>query len=257
MRTIICHYHIYKNSGTSFDALLTENYGDRHLCFDGPFPFFSIDQQQLIRIITSRSNVIAFSSHQIRLPIPVSLDFLVLPVVFVRHPLLRIQSIYQFKRKAFDGTVTSQAAQEKSFDAWISHCFADEQEVTNISNAQTYFLGAVYRQESLSRTTPYGIEYDRHQAIRNLQNVRLLARTEHFYDDVSRFPEILQQYGLAFDCKQMKPHNTTSTDLNKPIEERLEILRTSLSKKNYQKLLNANAQDIFLLNYVTQRLAQK
>ena len=257
MRHIICHYHIYKNSGTSFDALLTENYGDRQLCFDGPFVFSEIDQEQFTRIIAKKSDIIAFSSHQIRLPVPVSLDFLVLPVVFIRHPLLRIQSIYQFKRQMFDGTTTSQVAREKSFDAWINYCFTDRQEITNISNAQAYFLGGVYQRRSLSRITPYGVEYDKDQAIRNLQNVRLLARTEHFYDDVSRFPEILQQYGLEFDCNEMKPHNTTSTDLDKPIEERLQMLRASLSEKNYQRLLDANTQDIFLLNYVTQRLTQK
>ncbi len=96
MRTVICHYHIYKNSGTSFDLLLEQNFGDRHICFDGPFPFFIIDQEQLTRVIERKRGVIALSSHQIQLPVPVSLDFLVLPVVFIRHLMLRVQSIYKF-----------------------------------------------------------------------------------------------------------------------------------------------------------------
>ena len=49
MRHVICHYHIYKNSGTTFDHLLARNFGDRHVCFDGPFPYFTIGQKELAK----------------------------------------------------------------------------------------------------------------------------------------------------------------------------------------------------------------
>ena len=151
MRTVICHYHIYKNSGTSFDKLLSENYGEKHICFDGPFPFFTIDQEQLAKIIERKSDCFAFSSHQIQLPIPASLDIRVLPVVFIRHPLLRVFSIYKFKRQCFDGSTTSKIAQDSSFDEWVNYCFSNKQEITHISNAQTQKLGAVYGKKTLMR----------------------------------------------------------------------------------------------------------
>ncbi|MFC0342332.1 hypothetical protein [Paracoccus niistensis] len=98
MRTVILHYHIYKNAGTSFDHVLTHNFGGRHELFDGPFSFFTIDQDQLDRIIMRRPNAVAFSSHQIVLPAPSSLDYRALAAIFVRNPFLRIASIYRFKR---------------------------------------------------------------------------------------------------------------------------------------------------------------
>lgn len=98
MRTVIIHYHIYKNAGTSFDHVLGHNFGDRHELFDGPFPFFTIDQEQLDRIIMRRPHAVAFSSHQIMLPPPSSLDYRALAAIFVRNPFLRIASIYRFKR---------------------------------------------------------------------------------------------------------------------------------------------------------------
>jgi len=251
MRTVICHYHIYKNSGTSFDTLLTKNFGERHICFDGPFPFFTVDQEQFSRIIERKSNVIAFSSHQIQLPVPASLDFLVLPVVFVRHPILRILSIYKFKQKTDDGTLTSKNAQKMTFDEWVSHCFSDKQEISHVSNAQTRLLGSAYRQRPLIRRKPYAMEYDIYQAIRNIENVQLLARTEFFNDDVSRFPDILRQYGIEFKFMEIEPKNITSKDHHKPISERLEKLRKSLSDKNYQKLFAANEQDLYLFKLLT------
>lgn len=251
MRTVICHYHIYKNSGTSFDSLLTQNFGDRHICFDGPFPFFTIDQEQLTRVIERKSNLIAFSSHQIQLPVPVSLDFFVLPVVFLRHPLLRVQSIYKFKHQTYDDTITSKNAQEMSFDEWVSHCFSDRQEITQVSNAQTRLLGAAYRQRPLMRRKPYMMEYDVNQAIRNIENVQLLARTEYFNEDVGRFPEILSQYDIDFEFKKIDPQNITSNNHHKPVNERLDQVKQSLSDKNYQMLFDANAQDLHLFDYAT------
>lgn len=249
MRHVICHYHIFKNSGTTFDTLLSNNYGDKHICFDGPFPFFTIDQEQLSRIIMRKNEVVAFSSHQIKLPVPASLDFQVLPVVFIRHPLLRVQSIYNFKRRASDGTEMSILAKKKSFDEWVTHCFEDVQKITHISNAQTAMLGGTYGNKSLSRRASFGIEYDFCQATQNLKSVPLLARTEHFNEDVTRFTEILAQYSIDFKYERIKPQNTTSNDHGAPINKRLGKLEKALSEENYKKLLDANAQDLFLLDY--------
>lgn len=257
MRTIICHYHIYKNSGTSFDSLLTKNFGEHHICFDGPFPFFTIDQEQLARIIERKNEIVAFSSHQIRLPAPASLDYLVLPVVFIRHPLLRILSIYKFKHQHFDGTSTSKAAQEMSFDEWITHCLSDRQEINHISNAQTRILGSAYRQKPLMRRKPGEMEYDLYQAIRNIENVQLLARTEYFNEDVARFPEILHQYGVEFTFRETSPQNVTSNNHHKSIEERIDRVIKSLSGENYQKLLVANSQDIYLFDYVSSLIKKR
>lgn len=248
MRTIICHYHIYKNSGTSFDALLAENYGDRHLCFDGPFPFFTIDQDQFARVIDRKTNVVAFSSHQTQLPVPTSLDFHVIPVVFIRHPLLRIQSIYKFKKLTDDGTLTSKNAQEMNFEDWLVHCFLDKQEITHVSNAQTRLLGAAYRQKPLMRRKPHAMEYDIQQALRNIESVRLLARTEFFNQDVKRFPEILKTYGVEFRFVESAPENVTSKTHNMPINERLDEIREGLSEGVYKKLIMANKQDLLLFD---------
>ena len=248
MKNVICHYHIYKNSGTSFDALLENNYGVRHICFDGPFPFFSIDQEQLSRVIERKNNAVSFSSHQIQLPVPVSLEFNVLAVVFVRHPLLRVLSIYKFKRQTPDGTTTSKAAHDMSYDDWVGHCLSDPHQIAQVSNAQTRFLGAAYRQRPLMRKKPDGMEYDLHQAIRNIKSVELLARTEYFNEDVMRFPEILRQHGLEFRFSKSSPKNATSKNHHKCVEDRVDEVKRMLSEQNYQQLLAANNQDIYLFN---------
>ena len=252
MRTVICHYHIYKNSGTSFDTLLTENFKDTHICFDGPFPFFTIDQEQLSRIVERKKNIIAFSSHQIQLPTPASLDFEVLSAVFIRHPLLRIQSIYRFKRQTYDGTTTSKAAMEKSFDDWLDYCFSDRQEITHISNAQTRILGSTYCQKPLIRRKPQFMEYNIWQAVKNIEGVSLLGRTEYFGEDVIRFSRILKTHGIEFNAENSQPKNVTSGDHGDPLEQRIEKLLSSITIENRQRLLAANTQDIQLFDHANE-----
>lgn len=254
MRTVIAHYHIFKNSGTTFDALLTENYGDKHLLFDGPFPFFVIDQERFSQIVMRKGDIVAFSSHQIRLPVPASLAFRVLPVIFIRHPLLRILSIYTYKRKVEDGTSISVLAERKTFDEWVDHCLSDKKEISHISNSQTRILGAVYGLKPLFRRQQGVVIGDLEQAIRNINNVELLARTEFFDQDVKHFPAILGQYEIPFQYFHIDPKNTTSANIQLSLEERLDDMCLKLSMKNYRRLLKANEQDLSLFEYASTRI---
>lgn len=256
MRTVICHYHIYKNSGSTFDALLSRNFPDRHVRFDGPFPYFSINQQELLKVILRNPTAVAFSSHQIALPVPSSLDVNVLPVIFLRHPLLRIHSIYRYKRAEKDGTETSRNAEAMEFDAWCRHSLAHPQEVSHVSNAQTRMLAGQPGLPSPARRHGTGMTYDYHQALRNLRAVDLLARTECFEADVARFPGLLAHHGIDLVVDGMEAVNVTASDLSNPLEERLEQLRAELQAGTYDALCEANAQDLALYEDVGRRLGQ-
>ena len=101
------------------------------------------------------------------------------------------------------------------------------------------------------RRKPHVMEYDVHQAIRNIESVPLLARTEFFNEDVGRFSEILRSYGIEFNFSKIEPQNTTSKNHHKSISERLENVKQLLVGDNYQKLLDANKQDLLLFNHVS------
>ena len=244
MRHVICHYHIYKNSGTTFDHILERNFGARHVRFDGPFPYFSIGHRELAKVIARNRAAVAFSSHQITLPVPASLDFNVLPAVFVRHPLLRIYSIYRYTRSENDGTLTSDNATRMDFDEWCRTCLAHSLEIVQVSNSQTRMLGGQAGEVSLSRRHKDWMEYDLQQALRNLRLVELLARTEHFSGDVGRFPAALAGYGIEFVVDGTEPQNVTGSDLGKAVGERLAQVQAELSPGTYASLVAANRQDL-------------
>lgn len=245
MRKVIVHYHIYKNSGTSFERVLDESFGPRHIRFDGPFPFFTIDQVQLDRIIRRHRDAQAFSSHQTQLPHPSALDYQVIAALFLRHPILRIASIYRFKRKTRDGTPASELAQTHEFPAFIEACFRTAGQLPHISNGQTRHLSAVHGSNPEVRRLADKMIYDLATARRNLANVELLGRTDHFEQDVQRFAGIAAGHDLILKVPSNTRHNTTE-DSSGSVEERVERTLSELPGALRQKLLAANAQDLAL-----------
>lgn len=255
MRTVICHYHIFKNSGTSFDEQLTANYGDAHCTFDGPFRYSKINQDELFKIINNHKHCVAFSSHQINLPVPTSLDFCVEPVVFVRHPLLRIRSIYQFGKKSPSSSPVGDLSLNLDFADWVHECMKTPTSVAAISNAQARLLSSVYNRLGIQRRSPEGgMLCDLNQALRNLSQVNLVGRTEYFESDVGRFTEILARSGIDFSFHRKSATNVTSRDIALPLDARLDNVREEVGDETYDLLESINEQDLYLFNHVSERV---
>lgn len=250
MRTVICHYHIYKNSGTSFDAALHQVFGAAHLSFDGPFPYFGIDRTQLDRIICRNPAGRAFSSHQIRLPAPASLDYRVLAATFLRNPFLRVASIWRFKRRHEDGTRTSELARRMDFAEWLDHALSDPQEITHVSNAQTRILGEDGTGRVLMRRGAGRMGYDLEQARANLRNVALLGRTDHYEADLARMTRRLSAEGIDFSPLAPQRLNVTEAPAGPP-EDRVRALLSELPEALAARFVAANDQDVALYDHAS------
>ena len=254
MRKVICHYHIYKNAGTSFDHVLAHSFGPAHLSFDGPFPFFVIDQDQLDRIIERKDKAVAFSSHQIQLPAPVSRQYQVLPVVFLRDPVLRIASIWRFKARHSDGTATSAAASVMGFAEWVAHCLGDPQEIAHVSNAQTRLLSAPFRDRPRMRRLAGRMDYDLPRAEANLAGAAAVGRADHFSTDIHGIAAVLAAEGLPVTLPPDLHRNATAASALPP-EVRRRTLLEDLPSDLADRLLAANDQDASLYALAGQRAA--
>lgn len=95
-RRVLIHYHIFKNAGCSVDACLKASFGDGWKEFEGSHAHDIQSSEQLARFLRANERVVAVSSHLARLPLPWNGC---LPIVFLRHPLLRARSVYEFTRQ--------------------------------------------------------------------------------------------------------------------------------------------------------------
>ena len=253
-RTVICHYHIYKNSGSTFDRVLRGCFGDRHVAFDSPIPHFQTNQDQLAEIVTQNPNLVSLSSHQIYLPLPSTMAFRPVGVVFVRHPLLRIRSIYRFEQLSAS---QQGVAVDGKFEEWLREKLDTADERIVVSNAQTNQLCRPYGRAPRFEEREGARIYDIDQAVSNLNQAQCVGRTEHFDADVTRFIPILAAYGLTFSPEQGLAENTSSDDFREPIEQQLETMKASLSAEMWDRLLHCNHQDLELYNYVNTLIDQR
>ena len=101
MRTVILHYHLFKNAGTSLDAAFKENFSEQEgEWVTKEFPGQPAkNREELKQWIIDNSQAKCFSSHTAIFPVPQVEGVKVIPVIFYRHPIDRIASAYSFEKK--------------------------------------------------------------------------------------------------------------------------------------------------------------
>jgi hypothetical protein len=97
-RTVILHYHLFKNAGTSVDRILKRNFGDRWVTAE--FPTDTDDNSALVADwIATTADAVAFSTHTAIGPPPKIADTDVITLALIRDPIDRIRSAYAFERE--------------------------------------------------------------------------------------------------------------------------------------------------------------
>ncbi len=117
-RPVIVHCHLFKNAGSTLDWSLKRQFGAGFIdhrdddsmrqgaSFLGPY-------------IESHTELSAISSHHVRLPLPVSEEFQILPIIALRHPIDRARSVYDFERRQEADTPGAIHAKKLSFADYI------------------------------------------------------------------------------------------------------------------------------------------
>jgi len=275
MRVVLFHYHIFKNSGTTFDHAIKRKLGRRFVEHDARPGEKSILQSEVGTLIHNYSDVLAFSSHTARLPAPRIEGIKVEPVVFVRHPILRLKSIYSWLKKTNlkvklkslakisdmpdRDFARKQSLTSRSFEHWIAQLIDSERGRNHISNAQTQLLSGHYeiRPKRVSVESHGERLFDLNQAKKNLSEVKLLGRTENFDEDMNRFIPYLLDMGIPLDNKKLKPRNVTDKNFNLPLDSRILNIQNQLGPELSDSLDKLISQDLELFRWVENTLASK
>lgn len=138
MRTIILHYHLFKNAGTSLDRVLQLNFDEAWI--DHEFPLQQGDNSDLVaEWIADTPQGIAYSSHTAMGPVPNIPGVRVLPVMFLRDPVARSRSAYAFERKQKSDSWGAQLAKRTDFAGYV-RARMDQPNDRQVQNFQTWRL---------------------------------------------------------------------------------------------------------------------
>lgn len=120
VRTIILHYHLFKNAGTSLDHVLKENFGAAWVTKEfrnanGP----QGNTPQLEAWIKENPEAVVFSSHTIMGPLPQIEGVRIVSVMLLRDPIDRIKSAYRFESKQQIDGFGPMLARHTDFEGYV------------------------------------------------------------------------------------------------------------------------------------------
>lgn len=117
-RTIVLHYHLFKNAGTSVDRILKKSFGDKWETteFSMRTPDNSAEVADWIR---STPEAVAYSTHTAIGPVPVVQDVNIITLLLLRDPIARIRSAYRFERNQQADTLGAKLAKETDLEGYV------------------------------------------------------------------------------------------------------------------------------------------
>lgn len=231
-RAVIFHYHLFKNAGTSLDALFQEQFAGRWVTRE--FPARPVENRRAVQgWIEETPDAVCFSSHTALLPPPAVPDTRVIPVIFVRHPLDRIASAYSFERKQGDPGFGSTLARHTTLAGYVETRLSlpQDRQCRNFHTARFADMVPADPVDELTR------------ALRALELLPFVGIVENFEASLQNLQSLLEREG--FEGVTLRPvrHNV-SRDREISLEERLDKLAGELGAELYTELTRANADDL-------------
>lgn len=269
MRKIIVHYHFYKNAGTSVDKILQNSFNERWISCDvkdislsneviKKFQIYTktinehtrMSSDVLKAIILDSHNKIAFSAHQIVMPIPkFDEQIIIYPIFFIRHPVDRLLSGFRFECGQLGINIESSDA----FVEYVSNKYSNPQ--TNpFDNFHALRLGNV----DPSKPGSVG-SLDRDKILGNAKN---LLKNISFYGIVELFDDSLKKMSdyLIEDFPNIKVKSywlNYSRNKGQTLKERIDLLKNKIGENLFQYILDRNSMDMELYDFAVSEFFRK
>lgn len=235
-RHVLLHYHIFKNAGTTIDSILRANLDSGFTNYEGNDHNSSISNEELLRFLAANPKIKALSSHHLRPPRPEDARFVFHDIVFLRNPLARLSSSYEFYRRAETSadplTVVAKERNIRDFfnillDSYPSHA----------CNAQVNFLANAGHQ--------IPIRADLLRACERALAASFLGVVELFDESIVWAEYTLRLNFGALDFSYVAQNVTTGQ--TRSLDKQLAKLSQECGEDTYTRLQEANQLDLELL----------
>jgi hypothetical protein len=254
-RDVFVHMHIFKNAGSSFDAVLAESFGDQFLPIDpaGTEPVFT--QADLHAMLDERPDIAALSSHQIGAPLDDGPEVRLFPYFLLRDPIDRLHSVYEYEaseaRQATSDIAVTRWAKEHDFRGFVETCLRYKLTRGLVSNYQTRALTA--------RGGSGAADWDRDMddsdlyfALTFMDRLPEVGLVEQFDRSVER---VKATYGRIFpELRLAQPRRENRFRAVETVEDGRRIVRELLGPAIYRKVIQLNSLDLELYRVARERL---
>jgi hypothetical protein len=238
MRLVILHYHIFKNAGSTIEDILDHSFGERFANLDTPAGEGLISNPDLVHFFDARPTLRAFSSHQIRHPLPEAPGYLFFDICFLRDPIDRIRSIYTyFRRRPNPADPMSDLANRAALSDFIAGMIQDFP--LFVKNVQVNLLACGGDSDE---PEPRDLDL----ATERMLATSFLGVVDCFDQSVAAGAHALRCAFPELDCD--RPAVNVSDGLQGTVASRTEKLRQACTKEVYEELLRLNSLDLQLVD---------
>ncbi len=238
-RPLILHYHLFKNAGSSIDAMLRKNFGERWTDHEFPRKGRDNNQTALKTFLEDHPAIDAFSSHTMLLPMPRIDGRSIIPIIFVRHPLLRMRSAYGFERRQEAETRGAKLAKEHDFAGYVA-ALLKEPRNRQARNFQTV---------RFAFGTPGDAAHELDRAMTTLASLPFVGLVEQYDRSIARLCALVKPAFPDFEPLIVR-RNADQPDDTRTVDERVAQVRDELGDAMFDTLVEANRDDIKLFEHV-------
>jgi hypothetical protein len=242
MRTVILHYHLFKNAGTSLDAAFKENFNEE----DGEwvtkeFPAQpALNRGQVRQWIIDNPQAKCFSSHTAIFPVPEIEGIKIIPVIFMRHPIDRMASAYSFEKKQGGDGFGPVLARNTTLKGYI------ETRLSLVNDRQCRNFHA----HRLATMFGEKVGDEGYRAKLAIERLPFVGVVEQYSESLERLEKLLKKQGFYMVNLESVERNV-SRGITKSLDDKLAEIRKQLGNELFEELLNENEVDLDLWDTLT------
>lgn len=238
VRFVLLHYHFFKNAGSTIEDILAHSFFENYARLDTENFDGDVSQENLISFLNRHPRMKAVSSHQLRYPVPHMPGYIFLDLCFLRDPIDRIRSMYDyFREKPVPGEPASDLATEQSIGGFIAGLV--QHHSYRVSNVQVNLLA-----NGIVNDLP--LEADLGRAVQTMLKTSFLGVVDCFEESLVAGQYFLRPLFPSLALAQ-GPANV-STGFENGLHVRLEKFREACDPSVYAELVRLNALDAELLD---------
>lgn len=237
-RRVVFHYHLFKNAGTSVDKILKDSFPDKWATREFKYKSIHTANPGVETWISENPEIIAFASHTARLPVPEIENTEIFPVIFVRHPLLRIYSGYIFETTQDADTPGSRLAKANDFPEYLDKRMKRPKDAT-ARNFQATRIANLFKPADGTLEA---------RAMRALEILPFLGLVEQFEPSMSTLKRVLARRDLNLVGTDAKEN--VSSKSKKNFEGQVKEIRKMLGSEIYKTFESKNKVDLKIHNIV-------
>lgn len=235
MRKVIFHYHLFKNAGTSLDSTLKENFReDLGEWVTREFPANQKENREQVRQwIIDNPTAKCFSSHTAIFPVPEIEGVEIIPIIFLRNPIDRVVSAYNFEKKQGGNGFGPTLARNTSLSGYIETRLSLSYD-RQCSDFQAHRLSTFVDRNDIS-------ELDRARFA--LKELPFVGIVESYNDSLIELESLLKSKGFQDIKLNVVEHNVTQ-DKRRSLEEKLTKIKEDLGSDIYNHFEEKNSVDL-------------